>query len=104
MRKLLIGFLILAAVAVAQVTPYPPTSGGCTVANPTGTVGLTAVNGSATTCIRSDGAPALSQSIAPTWTGQHIFGAPVSFAQGTSYSGSSWTTAGIGLAIAAATF
>jgi hypothetical protein len=42
-------------------------------ANPTGTVGLAAVNGVATTALRSDGAPALSQAIAPTWTAQHIF-------------------------------
>lgn len=44
-----------------------------TGANPTASVGLTAVNGSASTFMRSDGAPALSQSIAPTWTGQHTF-------------------------------
>lgn len=43
-------------------------------ANPTGTIGLTAVNGSAGTFLRSDGAPALSQAIAPTWTAKHIFG------------------------------
>lgn len=43
-------------------------------ANPTGTVGLSAVNGSATTYMRSDAAPPLSQSIAPTWTGAHTFG------------------------------
>lgn len=42
-------------------------------ANPTASVGLTAVNGSANTFLRSDGAPALSQSIAPTWTGAHTF-------------------------------
>lgn len=42
-------------------------------ANPTGTVGLTAVNGSALTYVRSDGAPALSQAIVPTWTGLHTF-------------------------------
>lgn len=47
-------------------------SGG-SVANPTGTIGLTAVNGSATSAIRSDGAPALSQAIIPTWTGTHTF-------------------------------
>lgn len=46
---------------------------GATGANPTGTIGLAAVNGSAATFVRSDGAPALSQSIAPTWTGAHIF-------------------------------
>lgn len=42
-------------------------------ANPSASAGLTAVNGSATTAMRSDGAPAISQSIVPTWTGQHIF-------------------------------
>ena len=46
---------------------------GSTGANPTGTVGLTAVNGSATTFMRSDAAPPLSQAIAPTWTGAHKF-------------------------------
>lgn len=44
-----------------------------TPANPTASVGLTAVNGAATTYMRSDAAPALSQSIAPTWTGTHVF-------------------------------
>lgn len=42
-------------------------------ANPTGTIGLTAVNGSATSFLRSDGAPALSQAIAPTWTALHTY-------------------------------
>lgn len=42
-------------------------------ANPTGTIGLTAVNGSAATAMRSDGAPALSQAIAPTWTALHTW-------------------------------
>ena len=46
--------------------------GSVTGANPTASVGLSAVNGVATTFLRSDGAPALDQSIAPTWTGQHI--------------------------------
>lgn len=49
-------------------------SGG---ANPSASVGLSAVNGSAITFMRSDGAPALSQTIAPTWTGQHIFTAGI---------------------------
>jgi len=43
------------------------------LANPTGTIGLTAVNGSLTTGLRSDGAPPLSQAIVPTWTGIHTF-------------------------------
>lgn len=49
-------------------------------ANPSASVGLTAVNGSATTFLRSDGAPALSQAIAPTWTGQHIWTTGAAFA------------------------
>ncbi len=44
-----------------------------TAANPAGTVGLSAVNGVASTFMRSDAAPALSQSITPTWTGNHVF-------------------------------
>lgn len=50
-------------------------AGGGSVANPTAVIGLTAVNGSASSAIRSDGAPALSQSIVPTWTGIHTFSA-----------------------------
>ncbi len=48
-------------------------SGGGTGANPTASVGLAAVNGALSTFLRSDGAPALDQSIAPTWTGVHAF-------------------------------
>jgi hypothetical protein len=48
--------------------------GGASGANPTATIGLTAVNGGASTFLRSDGALALSQAIAPTWSAQHIFG------------------------------
>lgn len=44
-----------------------------TSANPSASVGLSAVNGSASTFITSDSAPPLSQSIAPTWTGKHTF-------------------------------
>jgi hypothetical protein len=44
-----------------------------TGANPSASVGLSAVNGSAATFLRSDGAPALSQAINPTWTAQHVF-------------------------------
>jgi hypothetical protein len=52
----------------------PPGSSG---ANPSASVGLSAVNGVATTYMRSDAAPALSQAISPTWTGNHTF-APTS--------------------------
>lgn len=46
---------------------------GATFANPSASVGLTAVNGAASTAMRSDGAPALSVAIVPTWTGIHTF-------------------------------
>jgi hypothetical protein len=51
--------------------------GGSSVlgADPTGTIGLSAVNGSASTYLRSDGAPALSQAIIPTWSQLHTFSA-----------------------------
>lgn len=41
--------------------------------NPTASVGLTAVNGTALTAMRSDAAPALSQAIVPTWMQPHTF-------------------------------
>ncbi len=46
---------------------------GAVGANPSASVGLAAVNGAASTFLRSDGAPALSQAIIPTWSAQHIF-------------------------------
>lgn len=46
-----------------------PTLGG----NPSATIGLTATNGSATTYLRSDAAPALDVTISPTWSGTHTF-------------------------------
>jgi hypothetical protein len=49
------------------------TPGYPTGANPSVSAGLSAVNGSASTFMRSDGAPAISQSIAPTWSGLHTF-------------------------------
>lgn len=52
----------------AYVVPSYPVG-----ANPSASVGLTAVNGSAITWMRSDGAPALDQAITPTWSGQHIW-------------------------------
>lgn len=42
-------------------------------ANPTASIGLTAVNGSATTFMRSDAAPALGVTISPTMTGNWTF-------------------------------
>lgn len=46
---------------------------GATGANPSASVTLSAQNGSASTFMRSDAAPPLSQSISPTWTGNHVF-------------------------------
>lgn len=48
-------------------------------ANPTAQIGLTSVNGSATTAMRSDAAPALDQGITPVWTGAHEFANEVRF-------------------------
>jgi hypothetical protein len=42
-------------------------------ANPSATIGLSAVNGTATTSMTSDSAPPLSQAIAPTWTHSHTW-------------------------------
>jgi hypothetical protein len=56
----------------AYIGSLPP-GPGAGAANPTAQVGLTTVNGSASTFMRSDGAPALSQSITPTWTNPHTF-------------------------------
>lgn len=47
--------------------------GNGTGANPTATVGTSAVNGVATTFLRSDGAPAINLTMAPTWTAVHTF-------------------------------
>jgi hypothetical protein len=55
-------------------------AGSTTLADPTGVIGLAAVNGVSSFGIRSDAAPALSQAIAPTWTGPHTFNATVDLA------------------------
>ncbi len=49
-------------------------AGGITgLANPSGLIGMSAVNGSATTALRSDGLHAIDPAIAPTWTALHTF-------------------------------
>jgi hypothetical protein len=52
---------------------WAPGTSATMFANPTAQVGTSAVNGSATSAMRSDAAPALSQAIVPTWTGLHDF-------------------------------
>ena len=49
-------------------------------ANPSGLIGMTAVNGVATTFARSDGRHAIDPAIAPNWTGTHNFGLGLRFA------------------------
>lgn len=63
----------LAVNASGQIIATTTPSGSASFANPSALVGLTAVNGSASTAMRSDAAPALDQSIIPTWTGLHTF-------------------------------
>lgn len=46
---------------------------GATFADPSASIGLSMIPGVATTAMRSDGAPALSVAIIPTWTGTHTF-------------------------------
>lgn len=46
-------------------------------ADPSTEIGLVMVPGTAVTALRSDSAPALSQAIAPTWSGQHQWGLPL---------------------------
>lgn len=55
---------------------------GATFANPSASLGLSAINGVATTAMRSDAAPALSQSISPTMTGTWQFAQPGKFSIG----------------------
>jgi hypothetical protein len=59
-------------------------AGGFTPANPTGGVALAAINGTATTYLRSDVTLALSQAIAPTWTALHTFNPTVTASAGAS--------------------
>lgn len=68
---------------IQNAIPSVPTG-----ANPTASVGLTVALGSATTFMRSDAAPPLSQTIVPTWTGLHTF------SNGLTISGGNFTQSG----------
>lgn len=69
----------------AWVVPaYPAVPVG---ANPSASVGLAAVNGSAATFMRSDAAPSLDQTITPTWTNPHTFSSRVTFSADALFSG-----------------
>lgn len=69
--------------------------GGTGSAAPTAKVGLTVVNGSASTWMRSDAAPPIDQAIIPTWTGLHTF------SNGLTVSGGSTTISGYVLTLTA---
>jgi hypothetical protein len=56
--------------------PTGATGPAASLANPTALVGLTAVNGVAVTGLRSDGAPAIDQTISPTWNATHNWAVP----------------------------
>ncbi len=47
--------------------------GGATFANPSASVGTSAINGAATTAMRSDAAPAINLAITPTWSANHVW-------------------------------
>jgi hypothetical protein len=64
-----IGDAIDKLYAVFPDAPVLPAGAG----NPSVLVGLTAVNGSANTFMRSDAAPAINQNINPVWTNIHTF-------------------------------
>jgi hypothetical protein len=66
MRKLL-GVAPSAANDAARFGDIP------TAGNPSASIGLTAINGVSANWMHADAAPALSQAIAPTWTGLHTF-------------------------------
>ena len=63
------GYVIADAITAKTITDIETAIP--TAANPTASVGTTAVNGSATTFMRSDAAPAVNLAMNPTWTGTH---------------------------------
>lgn len=85
------GSLTVAGHPVCQSTgtncPAQPTS-----AAPTAIVGLTTVTGSTGHFMDAGSAPALSQSISPTWTGQHVFAGSASSGVSSGISGVSLGT------------
>lgn len=96
------GAFALTLTLTAATTVTLPTSGtlvnNANGATPTANAGLTAIAGTATTWMRSDGAPALDVTIAPTWSGLHTFNAKI-VAAGVS-SGAAITSSGTATAYA----
>lgn len=73
-------------------TPAGTSSG----ANPTATVGTSAVNGAATTFMRSDAAPAIDLTMSPTWSSTHTWTATTNHLA-VNVSGSTVTAIGAGI-------
>jgi hypothetical protein len=82
--------------AKGRITAAANGSAGASGANPTASVGLSAVNGSAGTFMRSDGSPGIDQGIAPTWTGQHTFSQTTVMTPGNPGQGAPYSLAGVG--------
>lgn len=78
----------------AGVDPTFQAAAGGSGADPTATVGLTAVNGAASTFLRSDGAPALNVTIAPTWSGNHVWSKNGALSLPTVHATGTWITGG----------
>lgn len=72
-------------------------TGGAAGANPTGLIGMTAVNGSAGTFTRSDSTHAIDPAISPTWSGQHTFGGnqTIFTGTGTGFNPQAWCDTGL---------
>ncbi len=94
------GTVTVTALMLDNASATGSTNGGTAVTNltdPSGTIGLTAVNGTSSNAPRSDSAPPLSQAIIPTWTGTHTFTVPVVIAASGNAQISMRDTAGAGL-------
>lgn len=69
-------FRVLVLADIPTGYAYSSLSGAPSIpigANPSAKVGTAAVNGSAATFMRSDGAPQIDQAMSPTWSGTHVF-------------------------------
>jgi hypothetical protein len=75
------GFVLTSNGGAADPSFQAPT-GGTSFANPTATIGTAAVNGSATTAMRSDAAPAIPQCSASTFGACKVDGSTITAAAG----------------------
>lgn len=77
----------VAITATTSITVAGSAVSTSTGSNPSVSIGLAAVNGSANTFLRSDGAPSLSQSIIPTWTALHTFNGSINVGSTSTFNG-----------------